>query len=136
LNTKTKHRLLATLFFTWLIALLALTYWPNMPEMDIEEKWFRTDYLGHFGFYAMLVIFFLLWQRGRNRKVTIRTIVLAGLGGIALGAITEFSQLFIPDRTLNPVDMLFNCLGIVAGAITFAAFRRREHRAKGVERKA
>jgi VanZ family protein len=127
LTSSAKRRLYASFFFAWLAALLALTYWPDLSAAKEPDKGFRTDYLGHFGFYAALVLFFLLWQRGRPGKLNTQVLIMAGLGGIALGAVTEVTQLFIPGRSLNPVDMLFNCLGVLAGTAVFAVvWRGRE----------
>ena len=120
-----KRRLLATLFFIWLIALLALTYWPDLAEAKAAEEGFRTDYLGHFGFYAALVFFFLLWQRFRGKRISGAFVLQVILAGIALGAATELTQQFVPGRSLNPVDMLFNCLGVLAGAAASAVVGHR-----------
>ena len=119
---RTKRQLLAALFFAWLTALLALTYWPNMPEVEIKKEWFRTDYLGHFGFYALLLLFYLLWQKARRGKVTAAFILQSAMAGVVLGGLTEVSQHLVPGRSLNPLDLMFNCLGIVAGAVAFAVF--------------
>ena len=117
-------RILAAFFFAWLIALLALTYWPHMPDITTEEDGFRTDYLGHFGFYAVLLLIFLLWQQFRGRKITLNYIIQVALIGLALGTVTELTQQFIPDRSLNPFDLMFNCLGIVAGAVAYRVVSR------------
>jgi len=127
----TKRRLLAALFFAWLIALLGLTYWPDLPEVEIKKEWFRTDYLGHFGFYALLMLFFLLWQRVRTGSVSLRVLLFAGLAGIALGALTETTQHLIPGRRFNPFDLLCNCLGIVAGTAAFVLLAGKWRRAVG-----
>jgi VanZ family protein len=125
----TKRRFLAALFFSWLIALLALTYWPDMPEVEIKKEWFRTDYLGHFGFYALLMLFFLLWHRVRTGGVSKRMLLYAALAGIVLGALTEVTQQFIPGRRLNPFDLMYNCLGIAAGTAVFFLMSKRKLRA-------
>jgi VanZ family protein len=111
---------MAVFFFAWLIALLALTYWPDMPHIKPdEEKGFRIDYLGHFGFYTLLLYTFLLWQRFRGRNITVNFITQAVLIGLVLGVSTELTQQFIPGRSLNPLDLMFNCLGIVAAGFTY-----------------
>jgi VanZ family protein len=116
-------RLFAILFFTWLAVLLLLTYYPNLPEMKIRVRndWFRLDYLGHFGFYAGLIALFLTWQAGWRAKIPGRLITWTIIGGLMLGTATEFSQLAIPGRHFNPVDMACNYAGILVGiAVVFA----------------
>jgi VanZ family protein len=109
----------AVLFFAWLIALLVLTYYPNLPEMKIRvhKDWFRLDYLGHFGFYAGLMILFLRWQAGWRTKISRKLLLLSLFGGLVLGALTEFTQLVIPGRSFNPVDMACNIVGTVVGVV-------------------
>lgn len=123
-------KLLAFLFFTWLAALLALTYWPNLHDVEVKvgDEWWRTDYLGHFGFYLLLVLFFLVWQRARGKEVTSNYILMVALAGVAFGAITEFTQQLTPGRSLNPFDMMYNCLGVVAGGLAFRFYPWKKKR--------
>jgi len=124
LRITVKRNILAAIFFSWLAALLILTYYPNLTEMNDRNGWFRTDYLGHFGFYAVLVFFYLLWQAARRDGISGTYILQVSLAGIAFGAFTEISQQLIPGRSLNPFDMIYNCLGIIAGAVVFMVLRR------------
>jgi VanZ family protein len=113
----------AILFFTWLAALLVLTYYPNLPDMKVRvrDDWFRLDYFGHFGFYAGLMALFLTWQAGWRGKIPGRLIFWSTFGGLLLAIATEFSQLAIPGRSFNPVDMACNFGGILAGiAVVYA----------------
>ena len=107
----------AILFFTWLTALLVLTYFPNLPELKIRvhNDWFRLDYLGHLGFYAGLIALFLTWQAGWRARIPGRLLFWTILGGVAMGITTEFTQLAIPGRSFNPVDMACNFGGVLLG---------------------
>jgi VanZ family protein len=121
------RRLFAILFFTWLTALLFLTFYPNLPEMKIKvhNNWFRLDYLGHFGFYTGLSALFLIWQAGWRAKIPGRLITWTIIGGIILGTATEFTQLAIPGRHFNPVDMAFNFIGIFIGVAVVHLMSRK-----------
>jgi VanZ family protein len=112
-----QRQLFAILFFTWLAALLVLTYYPNLPELKIRvhNDWFRLDYLGHFGFYSGLIALFLEWQAGWREKLAGRLVIWTILGGAALAIMTEFSQLAVPGRSFNPVDMACNFGGVLLG---------------------
>jgi VanZ family protein len=114
--------IMGALFFAWLAALLVLTYYPDFPNLRIRvrNEWFRLDYLGHLVFYAVLTGLFLLWRAGWRKKIPAKMLVLTILGGLVLGAMTELTQLAIPGRVMNPVDLVYNCIGIVAGAGTVA----------------
>ena len=101
----------------WFVALLVLTYYPNFPNLKvrIRHEWFRLDYIGHFGFYAVLTVLFLLWQVGWGQKIRMKLLVITMIAGIFMASFTELTQIMIPGRTMNPFDLLYNCLGIVAG---------------------
>ena len=110
-------RLFAVLFFSWLAALLVLTYYPNFPTLKvrIRHEWFRLDYIGHLGFYAVLTALFLLWRSGWRKKIQRKLLLLTLIVGFLLGSFTEISQVFIPGRTVNPYDLMYNCIGIFVG---------------------
>jgi hypothetical protein len=112
-----RRRVFAILFFTWLTALLVLTYYPNLPDMKIRvrDDWFRLDYLGHLGFYAGLIALFLTWQAGWRDKIPGRLIFWSTTCGMVFAIATEFSQLAIPGRSFNPVDLVCNFAGILVG---------------------
>lgn len=91
----------------------------------IRDEWFRLDYIGHAGFYALLILFFLLWQKSAGKMLRARFILLAATFGILFGALTEATQYFIPGRSVNPFDLMYNCLGIVAGILVYLLVNNR-----------
>jgi len=109
----------AIIFFLLIGILLVLTYYPDLPDVKvrIRGEWFRLDYIGHLGFYAAIASTFLVWQTGWRKKIPIKLIILTFIAGIVLGIFTEYSQKFILGRSFNPMDMLYNCVGIVAGVL-------------------
>jgi VanZ family protein len=119
--------LFAILFYTWLAALLVLTFYPNLPDLKIQvrHEWFRLDYIGHFGFYSGLIVIFFIWQAGWRARVPSRLIIMAVFGGSIIAVATEFSQLIIPGRSFNPIDMACNFAGILTGVIATYAWSRR-----------
>ena len=135
-----KHKLAyQILFYLWLTAILVLVYYPRLPTAKIEfgeDRVFRLDYIGHLGFYAVLMILFLLWRSDDRYRITGKKLILASLLGLAFAAFTEISQeFFMHARVFNPLDLVCNLLGIVAG---FLAFRliimRRWERTERTER--
>lgn len=111
------RKIFGFLFFLWLGGLLVLTYYPHLPtfKVRIRHELFRLDYIGHFGFYAVLTVLFLFWQAGWGQKIRMKLLFITLLAGIFLASFTELTQIMIPGRTMNPFDLLYNCLGIVAG---------------------
>jgi VanZ family protein len=117
----------AFLFFTLLAAMLALTYYPDLPDLKvrIKNEWFRLDYIGHLGFYAAISASFIIWRTGWRGKIPGILIFFTILAGTITGIITEFSQLAIPGRSFNPVDMMYNCIGILVGVAVVYALSRK-----------
>jgi VanZ family protein len=114
-----------TLFISFIAYCIILIIASEIPLFGgLEKKNFdlaihlRMDYLLHFGAYFG---FFILLIIGSIYKVTIfkknslvRVLIITTL----LAITTETLQLYVPYRTLNPVDMLFNFTGIAAGLLT------------------
>ena len=117
----------AILFFTLLGTLLALTYYPDLPDLKvrIKDEWFRLDYIGHLGFYTAVGASFLIWRTGWRNKIPGLLYFYTISGGIFLGIVTEISQLAIPGRSFNPVDMACNCIGIFVGVAMVYVLSRK-----------
>ena len=114
-------------FYAWLIALLILSYYPKLPTTKIEigDEIIRLDYIGHLIFYAVLIVLFLLWKADSEFKTSKRIFIFSLLVGLIFASINEILQLFIPERTFNPLDMIYNCLGIILGALfTYFGFAK------------
>ena len=110
-------------FWVWLLIILGMSSTPNLPDLklNIDESTIRIDYAIHFIEYFLLVSFFLIWRIKNNLNPTIIIIFLTLLIGMATGFVDEFHQKIIIGRTFNPIDMLSNFLGVIAGvtAVTF-----------------
>ncbi len=104
-------------FWVWLLIILGMSSTPNLPDLklNIDESTIRIDYAIHFIEYFLLVSFFLIWRIKNNLNPTIIIILLTLLIGMAIGFVDEFHQKIIIGRTFNPIDMLSNFLGVIAG---------------------
>ena len=104
-------------FWVWLLIILGMSSTPNLPDLklNIDESTIRIDYAIHFIEYFLLVSFFLIWRIKNNLNPTIIIIFLTLLIGMATGFVDEFHQKIIIGRTFNPIDMLSNFLGVIAG---------------------
>ena len=104
-------------FWVWLLIILGMSSTPNLPDLklNIDESTIRIDYAIHFIEYFLLVSFFLIWRIKNNLNPTIIIILLTLLIGMATGFVDEFHQKIITGRTFNPIDMLSNFLGVIAG---------------------
>ena len=114
----------AIIFFLLLGTLLTLTYYPNLPDMKVKvnDDWLRLDYVVHLGFYAAIVSSFLVWQAGWRKKISWKLLIPTLLVGLLVGIFTEYTQQSISGRSFNPLDMLYNCVGVVIGAVVMARY--------------
>lgn len=111
-------------FWIWLIFILIMSSTPKLPDLKLtlDESVIRIDYAIHFIEYFLLVSFFLIWRIKINLNPTIIIILLSLLLGMATGFVDEFHQKIITGRTYNPIDMLSNFLGVIAGVITITLY--------------
>ena len=111
-------------FWLWLFFILVISSTPNLPDLkfNIDESTIRIDYAIHFIEYFLLVSFFLIWRIKINLNPTIIIILLTLLIGMATGFVDEFHQKIITGRTFNPIDMLSNFLGVIAGVVTITLY--------------
>ena len=108
-------------FWFCLILILTASSIPRLPDPTLKLESihfeFRTDYFLHLLQYAVLSSIFLFWQYKKNQKLTKGTIIFTLIAGILLGTADELHQLLIPSRRFNPVDLTYNCLGIISGVV-------------------
>lgn len=118
-------------FWFWfcLTLILIVSSVPKLPDPSIELQSFdliiRIDYILHFLQYAILGGLFVLWQGLRNKEFTNRTLIITLFIGIAFASLDEYHQLYIPGRRFNPVDMFYNCLGVISGLTLTTLYIRR-----------
>lgn len=126
------------LFWGWLVIILVVSSIPRLPDPSIELKSFnftiRTDYILHFLQYAILGGLFVLWKGLKNREFTTRLLIIALITGLVVASLDEYHQHFIPGRRYNPVDMFYNCLGVISGLI-FTTLYLRKMITKGILQK-
>lgn len=104
-------------FYLWLLALLVLTSISFSPEMKKQnEGGFRFDYLEHFILYAAIPVLYFLAD-GASLKKIIKDNYYIILLGILFSVLTEIYQYFIPGRSFNPIDLMLNLGGFIAGIL-------------------
>ena len=109
----------ATVLFGWAIAIFIGSV---MPTSGIEPKsgsedGIRWDYPMHFIVFFILALLFGYWRislaaNNRRREITWFLIV-----GAVYAVSTECIQLFIVYRSFNPLDLMYNVLGVLTGTL-------------------
>jgi len=120
------HKVAGVLLFVWAIVLFILLVIPPTEHItEINEKdSFRWDYLEHFGAFGLLTVLFVLWRSGISGNRKRREVRLYLITALTYAASTELIQLFIESRTYNPVDLLLNIAGVIAGIVAIPLFAK------------
>lgn len=65
--------------------------------------------------YSVLAVFLhrALLERSTNKKPSLRPALLAIGLGVLIGLLDEVLQFFLPNRTFDPEDMIFNGFAVV-----------------------
>jgi VanZ family protein len=87
----------------------------NLIQQSIST--FRWDYLEHFTGYFILGMIFVIWRGDRSFRIQTPELIAFMVAGLIFGWITEYIQIFIPGRSFNIIDMLYNFLGILSGTL-------------------
>lgn len=112
LNNKTLFKFL---FWIWLITIFILSSLPNIPtqQINIWDEPFRLDYLEHFLVFGGLSGFFVVWKSDENGIFKIKEHITAIILLILFASVDEIHQIWITGRTFNPLDLIYNVLGLI-----------------------
>ncbi len=106
-------------FFGWTVLLLIASVIPTTglePEGGSKSD-FRWDYPLHFIVFLILPLLFIYWRNISGAGNRMRELTWFLLTGTIYAGLTEAIQLFIDGRSFNPVDLLYNITGVIAGTI-------------------
>ena len=114
-----RYNLFGIIWFC-LILLLGLTPGESMPVTNVWEI-LSFDKIAHFFVFAVLCFLFILGFSKQYTFLFFRfyAVYLAIGISIAYGIIIEIGQTFIPERGLEPLDILANTIGVFAGWFAF-----------------
>ncbi|HOF91412.1 MAG: VanZ family protein [Rikenellaceae bacterium] len=115
---KMLYRVLFVIYVTILLW-LSLSTPTGIVKFAQDFSIFRLDYTLHVvGFIPMPIISYLASGHREHRALWHFFMVLTFLLSFAL----EYVQMLVPGRRFNPLDMLFNVIGVMVGlvAIYFA----------------
>ena len=108
----------------WGVALgIAAVYALVFARMAIPTE---RSHLVEYGVVAICIHAALVERAARGGEVPVPALLTVAATG-SLGALDEFIQIVVPNRTYDPVDMLFNVLaGVMAvgASVALAAARR------------
>ena len=120
MNLLYKKKLFKLLFWLWLIFIFISTFLPNVtpPEPQINKFTIRLDYIIHFFVFFILGFFMQMWRITNNFNSSYLVFVYMILAGLLFAFISEFPQKFLPYRTFNIIDFIYNSIGFIIGFLS------------------
>jgi len=105
------------LFYTWLLIIFLLAVIPvkTASNFNLNSKNVRIDYFEHFLVFAIAGFLNILKEEDYYRKNSIATIFKWFFILLIFSVLFEMIQIFIPLRTLNVKDIIYNVLGLFVG---------------------
>lgn len=108
------------IFIFWTFALVIMSIIPNSVPHALqigESSIVRTDYILHFiSFLVLPIFYFLSGEKNILRKISLN-IWLTLIAGVIFAILTETIQIYIPGRTFNILDMIWNIFGLLCGIL-------------------
>lgn len=110
-------------FYLYLLTALILHVIPtgsaiSFNEFEIGDL--RLDYLLHTLVFLPWMPLIRLRSIQDKRNLSLKKSVIWLIAGILFAALCENVQIWIPYRSFNPLDLLFNISGILLGLLFFA----------------
>jgi VanZ family protein len=106
------------IFWAGCVSLLLISFIPVIGNFSkVELGPLRLDYLLHFSAYLVICLYFIVGRKiGYELFEEHSSFKLAFLLCL-LAAVTEFVQIWVPNRTFNLIDWFANMGGAAAGLI-------------------
>ena len=106
------------LLILWAGLLFVIGVIPDTGNQILQStSTFRWDYLEHFTGYFILGMLFVIWRGDRSFRIQTMELIAFMVVGSIFGWLAEYIQIFIPGRSFNIIDMLYNFLGILSGTL-------------------
>ena len=102
------HRRSRAALLIWLLGIVVVSLVPSTGA-----SFWNVDKIGHFLSYAGLAVLICLNFDGTKARLG------ALVGAVALGAVLELGQSYVPGRDMSLLDETANALGVLAGAVVF-----------------
>lgn len=125
-----KKTLFKILFWLWGFTIFVLSSLPNIPtqKINIWDEPFRLDYLEHFGVFAIWGTSFIIWKSSTIGVFMFKKYWGAIISIILFACADEIHQIWIPGRTFNPLDLIYNVLGLCASFVLVPYFLKQVYK--------
>ncbi len=121
-----KNKPVLILLVIYTIFLIGASFVPVFGSVNNHETKFefRIDYLLHFSAYFSFYIIYILSLVRFKIEYNKNSLIILSVIAAFIAVTTELVQYYIPERSMNPFDILWNYLGIFSGIIITLLYRR------------
>jgi VanZ family protein len=119
-------KLSTQLYIGWIILIGLLTLVPGKALPQIDWNFLSLDKIIHFTIFSIMTFLGSISftnRSGLNRIIF--PILISFLIAILYGAMLEYLQSYIPDRTFDYADLAANIGGSVGGLVLFSFYNTR-----------
>lgn len=103
----------------WILFIIVFSSIPSIktPKIDTGNLEIRLDYIIHLIEYGTLAFLSVLSFTSSSLTIGRKRFIQILICLLCFATLDEFHQLLIPGRTFNPVDLVFNVVGILGGLL-------------------
>lgn len=122
-----QKKIYKVLFWVWGSIILILSSLPSIPtqKINIWNEPFRLDYLEHFGVFLIWGGFFILWKMKPIAQFKIKENIWFIIATLVFACVDEIHQLWIPGRSFNPLDLMYNSFGLITAYALIPVFLKQ-----------
>lgn len=121
------------IFWFGYFAVLTTTFVPivgNLTKIKLGFESFQIclDHLLHLSVYFLICMYYLAGQLMRLKLFNTNSLAKFILLVLVLASVTEVVQLWVPERTFNPMDWVANVMGLLVGVVAIVMTRGKVKR--------
>ncbi|MBC7185793.1 MAG: VanZ family protein [Calditrichaeota bacterium] len=115
----------------WALLIFVLSSLPKIPTIPTGFR--PIDKVAHFVEYFVFGLLLAgAFAHSSAHRLMRRSLVMAGILGVAYAVLDEFHQKFVPGRFATVEDAIADTLGVMVGLLVYLRWHRRQLRAQMV----
>lgn len=115
----------------WALLIFVLSSLPKIPTIPTGFR--PIDKVAHFVEYSVFGLLLAgAFAHSSAHRLVRRSLVMAGILGVAYAVLDEFHQKFVPGRFASVEDAIADALGVIVGLFVYLQWHRRQLRAQMV----
>jgi VanZ family protein len=99
----------------WAALIFVLSAQPGLKISSDASVDGPARHVAHGFVYMVLTVLIVHGLGALGRPLTLRTALIAGVLGVGYGISDEIHQAFVPDRTGQAIDVVYDAIGVAIG---------------------